>query len=109
MTPPYSFSLAFGSAKRTQLPCHFFLEHWMFSCTALVIDFPAILSPMNLSDSLKLSLARKSLSRFAQVVMPAFEVDPCHKLIIENLEFLLNGKIKKLAIITPPRHGQSTM
>jgi predicted phage terminase large subunit-like protein len=42
-------------------------------------------------------------------MMPAFEVDPCHQLIIDNLEFLLSGKIKKLAIITPPRHGKSTL
>jgi predicted phage terminase large subunit-like protein len=58
---------------------------------------------------LRLSLTRRSLGRFAQVVMPSFEVDPCHQLIIDNLEFLLNGKIKKLAIITPPRHGKSTL
>jgi hypothetical protein len=34
--------------------------------------------------------------------MPSFELDPCHKLIVENLEFLLSGKIKKLAVVTPP-------
>lgn len=41
--------------------------------------------------------------------MPAFEVSPFHQLIIDNLEFLLNGHIRKLAIITPPRHGKTTL
>jgi len=58
---------------------------------------------------LRLSLTRRSLSRFAQVVMPAFELSPCHKLMIEYLEDLLAGKIKKLAIITPPRIGKTTL
>jgi predicted phage terminase large subunit-like protein len=42
-------------------------------------------------------------------MMPAFEVSPFHQLIIDNLESLLNGHIKKLAIITPPRHGKTTL
>ena len=41
--------------------------------------------------------------------MPAFEVSPFHQLIIKYLEDLLSGKIKKLAIITPPRHGKTTL
>jgi predicted phage terminase large subunit-like protein len=42
-------------------------------------------------------------------MMPAFEVSRFHQLIIDNIEFLLNGHIKKLAIITPPRHGKTTL
>jgi len=42
-------------------------------------------------------------------MMPAFELSPFHQLVIDNLEFLLNGHIKKLAIITPPRHGKTTL
>jgi predicted phage terminase large subunit-like protein len=41
--------------------------------------------------------------------MPAFEVSRFHQLIIDNIEFLLSGHIKKLAIITPPRHGKTTL
>jgi hypothetical protein len=59
--------------------------------------------------SLKLALTRRSLARFAAKVMPAFEGSPFHQLIIEHLELLLSGKIKKLAIITPPRHGKTTL
>jgi predicted phage terminase large subunit-like protein len=58
---------------------------------------------------LRLSLTRRSLGRFAQAMMPAYEIDPCHQLMIELLEDLLSGKIKKLAIITPPRHGKTTL
>src|SRR6266704_2477950 len=42
-------------------------------------------------------------------MMPAFETSPCHQLMIGYLEELLSGKIKKLAIITPPRHGKTTL
>ncbi len=72
------------------------------------IFFP-IVGGVNLSDTLRLSLTRRSLGRFATAVMPSYEIDPCHALIIENLEYLLTGKIQKLAIITPPRHGKSTL
>jgi hypothetical protein len=65
---------------------------------------------MNLSrDFLRLSLTRRSLGRFAKAVMPAYEIDPCHQLMIEHVEDLLSGKIKKLVIITPPRHGKTTL
>jgi predicted phage terminase large subunit-like protein len=42
-------------------------------------------------------------------MMPAFEVSRCHQLMIDYLEELLSGKIKKLAIITPPRMGKTTL
>jgi predicted phage terminase large subunit-like protein len=61
------------------------------------------------TKSLRLLLDRRSLGRFAQAIMPAFEPSPCHQLIIEYLEKLLSGKIKKLAIIAPPRHGKSLL
>ncbi len=65
---------------------------------------------MNLSPiAIRQSLTRRSLARFAQAMMPSFELDPFHRLIVDNLESLLSGKIKKLAIITPPRHGKSTL
>jgi predicted phage terminase large subunit-like protein len=41
--------------------------------------------------------------------MPSFELSPCHRLMIKYLEDLLAGKIKKLAIITPPRIGKTTL
>jgi predicted phage terminase large subunit-like protein len=41
--------------------------------------------------------------------MPAYEVDRCHQLMIDRVEDLLSGKIKKLAITTPPRIGKTTV
>src|SRR5579864_8647801 len=65
---------------------------------------------MNVSPkTLRLSLTRRSLARFSTAMMPAFEVSPCHKLMIGYLEELLAGRIKKLAIITPPRIGKTTL
>jgi|HubBroStandDraft_6_1064221.scaffolds.fasta_scaffold32351_2 predicted phage terminase large subunit-like protein len=42
-------------------------------------------------------------------MMPAFEATRFHQLIIENLELLLSGNIRKLAIICPPRHGKTLL
>jgi predicted phage terminase large subunit-like protein len=42
-------------------------------------------------------------------MMPAFEVTPFHQLMIDDIEELLAGKIKKLAIICPPRHGKTLL
>jgi predicted phage terminase large subunit-like protein len=65
---------------------------------------------MNISPhAIRQSLTRRSLGRFAQAMMPAFELDRFHRLIVDHLESLLSGRIKKLAIITPPRHGKSTL
>jgi predicted phage terminase large subunit-like protein len=64
---------------------------------------------MGLTHAVERALARRTLGRFAQAVMPAFEIADCHGLIIEHLERLLAGKIKKLAIIAPPRHGKSLL
>jgi predicted phage terminase large subunit-like protein len=58
---------------------------------------------------LRLSLTRRSLSRFAQAMQPSFDVSRCHKKIIEYLQLLQAGKILKLAIIAPPRHGKTNL
>jgi hypothetical protein len=42
-------------------------------------------------------------------MMPAFDAAACHLIIIDHLERLLSGKIKKLAIIAPPLHGKSLL
>jgi hypothetical protein len=65
---------------------------------------------MNLTPkTLRLALARRSLSQFARMMMPAFQVSPAHGLIIQYLERLLSGEIARLAIITPPRIRKSTL
>jgi predicted phage terminase large subunit-like protein len=58
---------------------------------------------------LRLTLTRRSLGRFAQVVMPSFEVSPFHKLMIEHVEALARGEINKLAMVLPPRHTKTTL
>jgi predicted phage terminase large subunit-like protein len=60
-------------------------------------------------NPLRLSLTRRSLIRFAQAMQPSFDVSRCHKKIIEYLELLVAGKITKLAIIAPPRHGKTNL
>ena len=58
--------------------------------------------------NLRLSLTRRSLTRFAKSMMPSCEAGPCHQFILDYSERLLFGDIRKLWISTPPRHGKST-
>src|SRR5271156_2047082 len=59
--------------------------------------------------ALRLSLTRRSLSRFSRVVMPAFEVSPHTQAMIDHVEALLRGDINKLAMVLPPRHTKTTL
>jgi predicted phage terminase large subunit-like protein len=62
-----------------------------------------------MSPDALLATAASSLECFGYAIMPGFECAPHHALIIEKIEMLLRGKIRKLAIICPPRHGKSTI
>jgi hypothetical protein len=42
-------------------------------------------------------------------MMPAYEVSPAHRLMIDQLEGLISGRIRKLAIITMPRGGKTLL
>jgi predicted phage terminase large subunit-like protein len=64
---------------------------------------------MILPNSIRLSLTRRSLARFATAVMPSYELSPAHKLMISYLEDLASGKIRNLAVITPPREGKTLL
>jgi predicted phage terminase large subunit-like protein len=61
----------------------------------------------NFSNFIQLSATRRSLARFAQTVIPSYEVSPVHKLILNFVGDVLAGKIKKGAIIAPPRTGKT--
>jgi len=62
-----------------------------------------------MDDQKAFDLAARSLKAFSLLFWPNFEVAPHHQLIIDEIELLLRGKIKKLAIILPPRHGKTTL
>src|SRR5260370_24279981 len=62
-----------------------------------------------MDDQKAFDLAARSLKAFCLLFWPSFEVALHHQLIIEKIELLLRGKIKKLAIILPPRHGKTTL
>lgn len=57
----------------------------------------------------RLSLARTDFLRFCQYVMPDFETVWYHKLIAEYLDAFVDGRIPRLMIFAPPRHGKSQM
>jgi predicted phage terminase large subunit-like protein len=52
-------------------------------------------------------MARRGLAKFAQAVKPDYELSPFHRLMIERLEALREGTIRRLAIIASPRHGKT--
>lgn len=53
--------------------------------------------------------ARQGLLAFTKYTNPAYEDAPHHKLIVEKLEAVERGEIKRLMITMPPRHGKSEL
>jgi hypothetical protein len=41
--------------------------------------------------------------------MPSYELTAAHQLMIAKLQALIEGKIKRLAIVAPPRHGKTNL
>ena len=54
-----------------------------------------------------LTLAREDLACYAMALSPKFELAAHHRLIVEHLEALERGEIRRLMIFMPPRHGKS--
>lgn len=52
---------------------------------------------------------RESLIGFTQRMFPQYEASRHHKLISQALEDVAQGKIQKLAVCMPPRHGKSEL
>jgi len=53
--------------------------------------------------------ARRSLLQFTTYTMPEYEVSWHHQLICEYLDKFVDGRIKRLIISMPPRHGKSEL
>ena len=70
---------------------------------------PESIFAVNVAKLLRLALTRDSLSRFCTTMQFSYEVSPAHELMIEYLERLIIGRIKKLAIILPPRSGKTLL
>ena len=58
-----------------------------------------------LTQSLK--LARCHLAHYAKTLWPPFELAAHHRLIVDRLEAVERGEIRRLMIFMPPRHGKS--
>jgi predicted phage terminase large subunit-like protein len=55
------------------------------------------------------ALARHDLACYAIAHWPGFELAAHHRLMADKLESIARGKIKKLMIFLPPRHGKSLL
>jgi predicted phage terminase large subunit-like protein len=51
--------------------------------------------------------AQRDLAVYARLLWPRFEMAQHHRLVIERLEAVERGEIKRLMIFMPPRHGKS--
>jgi predicted phage terminase large subunit-like protein len=60
-------------------------------------------------NKFELALTRRSLSRFCTAMQPSYELSRAHELMISHVQRLIEGKITRLALILPPRHGKSEL
>src|SRR5690606_5320312 len=68
----------------------------------------------NLQNKAKAELATRELSRrnhldFVVYNFPEYKTNWHHKLLINKLEQVQAGKIKRLMVFMPPRHGKSEL
>jgi predicted phage terminase large subunit-like protein len=56
-----------------------------------------------------LTLARSDLAVYATAVWPGFEFAAHHRAIVDALEKLETGAVRRLVVILPPRHGKSLL
>jgi len=57
-------------------------------------------------DIIRKSLAKRRLLDFTQHTKPNYKANWHHKLICDKLDKFIEGKIKRLMILMPPRHGK---
>lgn len=60
-------------------------------------------------DALAASAARNSLLAYAIGLIPAYECPPHLELLAAKLEAVVAGRIKRLMVFMPPRHGKSNL
>ncbi len=56
-----------------------------------------------------MKLAREDLACYAMALSPKFELAAHHRLIVDKLEAVERGEIRRLMIFMPPRHGKSLL
>jgi predicted phage terminase large subunit-like protein len=56
-----------------------------------------------------LALARADLACYSIVQWPPFELAAHHRIVVEKLEAVERGEIRRLMIFLPPRHGKSLL
>lgn len=58
-------------------------------------------------ENIAVSIARESLLGYIQFTFPNFIINWHHRVLVEKLEALLEGRIKRLMVFMPPRHSKS--
>lgn len=60
-------------------------------------------------NELKKELARRSFKRFVEYTKPDYEFNWHHEILCSKLQAFAEGKIKRLMVFMPPRHGKSEL
>jgi predicted phage terminase large subunit-like protein len=68
-----------------------------------------ITSPVDFSADQMLALARNDLACYCTAQWPQFEMAAHHRVILERLEAVERGEIRRLMLFLPPRHGKSLL
>jgi hypothetical protein len=56
-----------------------------------------------------LALAARDLACYCLALWPKFELAAHHRIIVDKLEAVERGDLRRLMIFLPPRHGKSTL
>lgn len=62
-----------------------------------------------IAQEAKRELARRSMLAFTQYTFPAYEANWHHIAVCHKVEDLVRGRIKRLILTMPPRHGKSEL
>ena len=81
-------------------------ERWKWR---LWVSMPEITPAEAAQELLRRRHARRNLLDFTKYTFPKFRAAPHHELIAEKLDAVLEGKIDRLMIFMPPRHGKSEL
>lgn len=60
-------------------------------------------------DKIDTELARRSLIEFTKYTKPDYKVNWHHDLLAKKLDDMVDGKLRKLIVMMPPRHGKTEL
>lgn len=75
----------------------------------MVLPLKELNLPLPAIEDVDAELARRRLLRYTTWAFPGYRTSKHHQAIVEKLEAVERGQIKRLMIFCPPRHGKSEL